>query len=148
MKRQWNAEELVEHWTLLPSEQALLANKTGTTRLGFAVLLKFFQYEARFPIQAHEVPGSVVAHIAQQVEIPAEAFAAYDWQGRTIKYHRQQIRTLFGFRELTAVDTDNYASSRRPLTVSPGSWALAHTAMKKLSASTLLSTSHRQCRND
>jgi TnpA family transposase len=106
MKRQWNAEELVEHWTLLPSEQALLANKAGTTRLGFAILLKFFQYEARFPIQAYEVPGSVVAHIAQQVEIPAEAFAAYDWQGRTIKYHRQRIRTLFGFRELTAADTD------------------------------------------
>jgi TnpA family transposase len=106
MKRHWNAEELGEHWTVLPSEHGLLANKTGATRLGFAVLLKFFQYEARFPTQAHEIPGSVVAHIAQQVAVPAEAFIEYDWQGRTIKYHRQQIRTLFGFRELTATDTD------------------------------------------
>ena len=31
-------------------EAALLANKTGPTRLGFAVLLKFFQYAARFPL--------------------------------------------------------------------------------------------------
>jgi hypothetical protein len=30
-------------WTLLPSEAALLADKTGPTRLGFAILLKFFQ---------------------------------------------------------------------------------------------------------
>jgi hypothetical protein len=87
MKRHWDPEELLEHWTLLPSEHALLANKTGTTRLGFAVLLKFFQYEARFPTQAQEVPSLVVAHVAKQVEVPAEAFTAYDWQSRTIKYH-------------------------------------------------------------
>jgi hypothetical protein len=43
MKRDWSADELAEHWTLLPSEQALLSNKSGATRLGFAVLLKFFQ---------------------------------------------------------------------------------------------------------
>ena len=30
-------------WTLLPSEAALLADKTGPTRLVFAILLKFFQ---------------------------------------------------------------------------------------------------------
>ena len=49
MKRDWNADELVEHWTLLPGEKQWLANKTGPTRLGFAVLLKFFQHEGRFP---------------------------------------------------------------------------------------------------
>ena len=37
MKRLWTAEELAEHWTLDPDELALLANKTGHTRLGFAV---------------------------------------------------------------------------------------------------------------
>jgi hypothetical protein len=40
MKRQWTAEELSEHWTLAPSELALLANKTGATRLSFALALK------------------------------------------------------------------------------------------------------------
>ena len=42
MKRRWETEELVEHWTLLPNELKLLGNKTGPTRLGFAVLLKAF----------------------------------------------------------------------------------------------------------
>jgi hypothetical protein len=37
MKREWTDLEFAD-WTLLPSEAALLANKTGPTRLGFAVL--------------------------------------------------------------------------------------------------------------
>ena len=49
MKDEWTDLEFAD-WTLLPSEAALLANKTGPTRLGFAVLLKFFQYAARFPL--------------------------------------------------------------------------------------------------
>jgi hypothetical protein len=39
MKRQWTRDELAEHWALTPKELELLANKTGATRLGFAVLL-------------------------------------------------------------------------------------------------------------
>jgi len=33
MKRQWEAEELLEHWTLNVEELALLGNKTGATGL-------------------------------------------------------------------------------------------------------------------
>jgi hypothetical protein len=36
VKRDWNADELAEHWTLLSGEKPLLANKIGPTRLGFA----------------------------------------------------------------------------------------------------------------
>jgi hypothetical protein len=43
MKQNWELEELIEHWMLLPDELVLLGNKTGATRLGFAVLLKYFQ---------------------------------------------------------------------------------------------------------
>ena len=35
----------------------LLANKTGATRLGFSVLLKFFEVDGRFPEYAAEVPS-------------------------------------------------------------------------------------------
>jgi hypothetical protein len=65
MKREWTDLEFAD-WTLLPSEAALLANKTGPTRLGFAVLLKFFQYAARFPLSMREVPATAVAYIARQ----------------------------------------------------------------------------------
>ena len=49
MKRQWTHDELAEHWTLLPDELKLLANKTGATRLGFGLLLKAFALQGRFP---------------------------------------------------------------------------------------------------
>lgn len=42
-------DELVEHWTLLKDEQAPVSGKRGATRLGFAVLLKFYTQYGRFP---------------------------------------------------------------------------------------------------
>ncbi len=47
MKSTWDIEEPVEHCTLLPQNMDLLANKTGLTRLGFAVLLNYVHYESR-----------------------------------------------------------------------------------------------------
>lgn len=35
-------DELVEHWTVLDEERELIAGKRGATRLGFAILLKFY----------------------------------------------------------------------------------------------------------
>jgi hypothetical protein len=42
MKRKWAQEELEQQWTLFPHELKLLKNKTRSTRMGFAILLKFF----------------------------------------------------------------------------------------------------------
>jgi len=81
-----------------------LANKRGATRLGFAVLVKFFELEARFPQGPDEVPAPAVVYVAEQVRVPPEAFDAYAWVGRTIEYHRAQIREAFGFRETTRAD--------------------------------------------
>ncbi|WP_369188708.1 DUF4158 domain-containing protein [Streptomyces sp. R08] len=44
--------------------------------------------------------------MAQQVRVPSEEWAGYDWQGRAIKRHRVEIRSAFGFRECTAEDQD------------------------------------------
>src|SRR6266566_3041648 len=104
MKRQWENEELVEHWTLDVEDRALLDNKTGATRLGFAVLLKFFRREGRFPQHKHEVPGIVITFLATQVGVDATAYIQYAWQGRTIEYHRAQIREALGFRESSVAD--------------------------------------------
>jgi hypothetical protein len=32
----------------------------------------------------------------------------YDWSGRTIKYHREQVRAAFGFREFTRCNNTAY----------------------------------------
>lgn len=104
MKRVWETDELVEYWTLMPPEVELLANKTGATRLGFAVLLKFFQMETRFPQNSTELPPVVIDYVAKQLKISPEQFQKYAWRGRTIEYHRAQIRKLHGFREATVED--------------------------------------------
>jgi len=113
MKRQWDEDELAEQWTLAPNELMLLANKAGPTRLGFAVLLKVFGHDGRFPRSQQEVAGAVVVHLAKQVGVAADQYLQYDWAGRAIKYHRAQIRAFFGFREATLQDAEASATQRR-----------------------------------
>ncbi|MEV4399146.1 hypothetical protein [Nonomuraea sp. NPDC049607] len=49
MRRDWELEDLIECWTLDEEEFALLANKSGATRLGFGLMLKFFEQEGPVP---------------------------------------------------------------------------------------------------
>lgn len=58
-------DELVEHWTLLDDDQALVAGKRGSTRLGFALLLTFFTRHGRFPAGPTELAPEVVEFVAR-----------------------------------------------------------------------------------
>ena len=105
-------EDIDERWTLRASDRVLLGNKTGTTRLGFAVLLKMFQAEGRFPSRPEEVPVAAVEAIARQIGVPAAAWRSYDWGSRAIAYHRAQIRDALGFREATLDDAETLSFYR------------------------------------
>jgi hypothetical protein len=87
MKRQWDIEELIEHFTLVTEDEELLANKTGATRLGFALLLKCFQLEGKFPAAKHEIPKDVVNYVAHQLKLDASLFTQYDWEARQICFY-------------------------------------------------------------
>jgi hypothetical protein len=104
MQQHWTADALIDHWTLLPADRELLANKTGSTRLGFAVMLKAFAFEGRFPGSLHDIPTQLVAYVAQQVNVAPELYSQYDWRGRSSTNHRAQIRNYYHFREATAAD--------------------------------------------
>jgi len=110
VKREWGPEDLIACWTLGDDDWRLLGNKPGATRLGFALLLKFFELEARFPRHSGEVPRDAVSYVAGQLKVPAEAFAEYDWSGRTLKRHRSQVRSALGFREASRKDEDRLAT--------------------------------------
>jgi hypothetical protein len=103
-------DDLVEHWTLSKDEQALVSGKRGATRLGFAVLLKFYTQYGRFPRGRFELPGEAVEFAARQVQVPASELDAYEWSGRTVEYHRAQIRGQ-GQQALHAVRTPRAACS-------------------------------------
>ena len=98
MRHDWSIEELVESWTLVGPDWALIANRAGPTRLGFALSLKFFELEARFAFSATEFTPVVVDFVARQVNVLPERLAEYVWDSRSATYHRTQIRDAFGFR--------------------------------------------------
>ncbi len=106
MRREWEPEDLVAYWTLVDEDWRLVANKSGATRLGFVLLLKFFELEARFPRDAGELPPTAVDYVAGQVKVDPAQLASYAWSGRTIEYHRAQIRDALGFREATRADEE------------------------------------------
>jgi len=68
------AGDVEDRWILRADDRALLGNKTGATRLGFAVLLKLFQAEGRFPRRPEDVPAAAVEAIAGQVGVAAAAW--------------------------------------------------------------------------
>jgi hypothetical protein len=109
VRREWELDDLIECWTLDEDDVRLIANKSGATRLGFALLLKYFKQEGRFPHRAADVPEAAVGFVARQVGVAAGEFAAYDWAGRAIKNHRAQIRAALGFREPAVGDEDKLA---------------------------------------
>ncbi|MES5849333.1 DUF4158 domain-containing protein [Bacillus cereus group sp. MG16] len=94
---------------LMPNELHLsMGNKTETNRLGFAVLLKYFQQKARFPSQKQDIPKVVIEYIAKQLDVSHDQFDEYSWGGKEKTYtrHRKNIRDFFGFQELTRTDND------------------------------------------
>lgn len=94
-------------WTLVDGDWDLVANKCGPTRLGFCLMLKFFEIEGRFPEFIEEVPQPAVEYVAGLVKVPAADLAKYDLAGA--KRHRKQIREALGFRPPTAADEERLA---------------------------------------
>ena len=115
MARSLDLDELVEHWTLLDDEQELIAGKRGPKRLGFALLLKFYTRLGQFPRGRGELPDEAVEFVARQVGVEPTELGFYEWAGRTIEYHRAQIRGHLGFRECSVADADRQHRQDRPI---------------------------------
>lgn len=111
MKYNWTLDELIDHWTLLPNELAL-ANQSRAThnRLGFALLLKYFQIEGRFPRHRRDVPITAIDYVARQLKLSPDTYSTYSWQGRVITRHRVTIRSFLGFREAAVADGKEIAA--------------------------------------
>ncbi len=57
----------------------------GPTKLGFALLLKFYGRYGRFPRGRAELRDEVVEFVAAQVKVPEADLGLYAWDGPTIK---------------------------------------------------------------
>ena len=56
-------DELVEHWAVLAEERELVAGKWGATRLGFALLLKFY------------TPSTACSHVAARSRLTTHSLS-------------------------------------------------------------------------
>lgn len=97
-------EELIVAWTLVEDDWRLLSSKAGATRLGFALMLKYFELEGEFPRYGEQLPPPTVEFVAELVKVEATEFAKYAFDNRTAKRHRTQIREALGFRPATEDD--------------------------------------------
>ncbi|MGW3471039.1 DUF4158 domain-containing protein [Saccharopolyspora sp. NPDC000995] len=79
----------------------LLGNKSGATRLGFALVLKYFEIEGEFPRYSEQVPAAAVEFMAGLVKVDSAEFGKYSFDNRAAKYHRGQIPGGAGFRPAT-----------------------------------------------
>ena len=107
MKRKWENDELVEHWSIDDDDRVLIRNKRGANRLGFALLLKFFQLKGYFPEKKHEIPKVVRLFVAEQLGLDETLYQTYNWEGRALKYHRVEIRKRYGFHRMSKQDFDS-----------------------------------------
>lgn len=106
MKQNWELDDLIEFWTLLPTEIKFLESKIGINRLIYAVFLKFFQYAHRFPDKSTDIPESVIKYLAPQVDIPVAEYYNYQWQQRSIMRFRGEIRNYLGIKKATDKDLE------------------------------------------
>jgi len=104
MKREWEIEELIEHFTLSAEESHLLRGKVDYNQLGLAVMLKCFQSGGKFFKSKREIPRTVLEFVAQQLAVEVHIFRQYEWNGRTSKNDRATIREHCGFRGAQSKD--------------------------------------------
>jgi hypothetical protein len=72
-------DELIDRWTLVDDELNLVAGKRGATKLGFALMLRFYTERGRFPHGRGEFPHAAVDYVARQVVVGATEIACYEW---------------------------------------------------------------------
>lgn len=80
VRQEWLPEELLANWTLVDGDWGLVANKSGATRLGFSLLLQFFELEGRFPDVLEEVPLTAVEYVADLVKVLATGLTMKHFQ--------------------------------------------------------------------
>ena len=107
MKQQWAPQELIDQWLLTDVEIALVNTyHTEPNRFAFALLLKYFQREGKFPQRKQDIPRDIIEHIARQLHLEATVFDTYRWEKGTIDRHRSQIRKFLDVRMGTVADAN------------------------------------------
>jgi TnpA family transposase len=102
-----NHVEAPDGWALTPADELIIAAKSRTNRLSFALLLLFFRAHGRFPRTQDDIEADMIVAVARQLGVGPVSAEPPAISGRTIERHRAEIRTLLGFRKVTVVDGES-----------------------------------------
>src|SRR5712691_9706033 len=90
---------IARYYTFTEKERELInRRRRASNRLGFAVQLALLKFPGRTLMEVKEVPRSVLTAIAEQVDVPASAFASYGERENTLYEHLDELRRECGFR--------------------------------------------------
>ncbi len=86
-------------------EQRFVQSKQFKTKLLFAVMLKFFRLENRFPMNGDIISHEIIQFISNQLGISSKLIKNINWENRTSERFRQEIRDFLGYRQATIMDS-------------------------------------------
>jgi len=91
--------DIARHYTFTEKERKLInRRRRASNRLGFAVQLALLKFPGRTFMEVKDVPRPVLTAIAEQVGVPASAFASYGERENTLYEHLDELRRECGFR--------------------------------------------------
>lgn len=99
LSQHFSKEELFEYFSITQDEKYTLPQwRKEQNVLGFAVLLKSFQFLGFPPRKKDDITVAVVSWISEQIDVSPRAFEKYLWKGRLWDMHLASIRNYTGFR--------------------------------------------------
>ena len=100
-----DSDALTRLYSLTRSDRELLAARRGNAnRLGFAVQLALLRHPGVGLAHMEEPVESLVAWLAERLEIPAAAFAKYAGRTQTMTDHARILAAALGLRPASAAD--------------------------------------------
>ncbi|MEO8963234.1 MAG: DUF4158 domain-containing protein [Gammaproteobacteria bacterium] len=95
-----------EFFALDSEELRFIQSKHFKTKLQFAVMLKFFRIENRFPDNGDSITPEIIQLVSNQLETNAKLAENIDWENRTSERFRQEIRDFLGYRKAVITDSE------------------------------------------
>lgn len=88
-------------------ELALVYKKKPRTQLAFAIMLKFFQLENKYPNSTQSIPAEMISTLVHQLHTSEESINYFEWNGRSSERFRHEIREFLGFRKAVVADSES-----------------------------------------
>jgi TnpA family transposase len=128
--------DLARHYTFTDADLALIGQRRrDANRLGFALQLAVLRYPGRTLADVPEIPPRLLAYVAEQVDVSAEAFAAYGARENTVFEHLAELRRVYGYRMCGWSELRALAGALLPLALeSDHPLPLVETALERLRA--------------